>query len=86
VNRNECDGMSDDSVSSTPSGGDNLNNSLVGFGNTSSVYLQHSSLLHLTPRHRGSAGGLKHSSTPYRSNVHKLDSSDIPPDHLRRTV
>ncbi|XP_069676446.1 E3 SUMO-protein ligase RanBP2 isoform X2 [Periplaneta americana] len=85
VNRNECDGMSDDSVSSPPSAGDNLNNSLVGLANSSSLYLQHSSLMHLTPRHRGSAGGQKYSSTPYRSNVHKLDNSDMAPDHPRRT-
>jgi hypothetical protein len=86
VNRNECDGMSDDSVSSAPSGTDNLNNSLVGLGNSSSFYLQHSSFLHLTPRYKGSAGGQKHSSTPYRSNIHKLESSDIVPEHPRRTV
>jgi hypothetical protein len=85
VNQNECDGMSDDSVLSAHSGADNLNKS-VGLGNSSSLYLQHSSLLHLTPRYRGSAGGQKHSSTPYRSNIHKLDSSDIAPDHPRRTV
>ncbi|PNF19022.1 hypothetical protein B7P43_G11805 [Cryptotermes secundus] len=85
VNRNECDGMSDDSVSSAPSGADNLNNSLVGLGNSSSLYLQHSSLNHLTPRYRGSAGGQKHTSTPYRSNIHKLDSSDVAPEHPRRT-
>jgi hypothetical protein len=78
VNRNECDGMSDDSVSSAPSGADNLNNSLVG--------LLHSSLIHLTPRYRGSAGGQRHSSTPHRSNIHRLDNSDIAPEHPRRTV
>ena len=83
-NRNECDGMSDDSVSSPPSAGDNLNNSLTGLGNSSSLYLQHNSLLHLTPRHRGS--GQKHSSTPFRSNIHKIDNSDLGPEHPRRTV
>lgn len=86
MNRNECDGMSDDSVSSVPSGGDNLNNSFMGLGNSSNLHLQHSSLLHLTPRHRSSAGCQKRSSTPYRSKVHKLDSSDIAPDHPRRAV
>lgn len=84
MNRNECDGMSDDSISSAASGADNLNNSFMGLGNSS--FYQHSSLLHLTPRHRGSAGGQKHTSTPYRGNAHKLDSSDIAADHPRRTV
>ncbi|PSN43549.1 hypothetical protein C0J52_03693 [Blattella germanica] len=83
VNRNECDGMSDDSVSPAPSGGDNLNNSLAGLGNNS-LYLQHSSLLHLTPRHRSSTGGHKHSSTPFRGNIRKIDS-DIAAEHPRRT-
>ena len=77
--------MSDDSVSSAPSGGENLNNSLAGLG--TSLYAQHGSFLHLTTRYRGSAGGQRHSSTPYRSNVHKLESSDIAMDHHpRRTV
>ncbi|GLG99976.1 E3 SUMO-protein ligase RanBP2 [Gryllus bimaculatus] len=71
VNRNDLDGISDGSVSSGPSVGENGNST---YGYTS---------LHLTPRHLNSS---RFSSTPYRNNhSHRIDSDTLGHDHSRRT-